>query len=121
MPKLEVNVDAYFEAVREENRLSMMDDPEVDDIEDPHQRRTEADAWLEARRDQIESHKRLADADLLKASQAGFLSPQKYYAAIGLCGAVYAELGDAAKQKYDEMIEGLPEQNRTHHQAADQR
>ena len=91
----------------------MMDDPEVDDIDDPHERRKAANDWIAARRGQIKHHKQMADIDLRKASEAGFLPPQKYLRAVGLCNTVYDELQQTTQRKYDEIVGRDPEQQGT--------
>ncbi len=73
MAKLRVDTDSYLQEIVAELNESMMSDPEVDNIQDPAERRMELDTWKESRLDQIGYVEKLALAQLDEANKMGFL------------------------------------------------
>ena len=108
--KLRVDIESYLKGIEKEydEDVGMMADPEVDDIQDPREKRKKADTWLACRLGQLSHDREYAKAPLYRAHQADLLNMSDFFEAEKRINALYQRVEEQSRKRYREVIGAQP-------------
>ena len=108
--KLKVDIESYLKGIEREydEDVGMMADPEVDDIQDPREKRKKAHTWLACRLGQLSHDREYAKAPLYRAHQTDLLNMSDFLKAEKRIDALYQRFEEQSKQRHREVVDAQP-------------